>query len=144
MALHRASPGEIVSVSPLGKRLRSRSAYISPASRLAAPSERTEERTDCRSGCYTRSLVTRIGKHELRVPRDRNGEFSMALFEGYGRSEEALVSTKGLATSIPQFSKSGTLRVATARWLRRAIAAICPSGKLIGRPGSLRSPINSP
>jgi transposase-like protein len=30
--------------------------------------------------------VTRIGKLELRVPRDRNGEFSTALFERYGRS----------------------------------------------------------
>jgi putative transposase len=28
-----------------------------------------------------RSLITRIGKLELRVPRDRNGEFSTALFD---------------------------------------------------------------
>jgi putative transposase len=58
----------------------------------AAPSERTEERKGYRSGYYARNLVTRIGKLELRVPRDRNGEFSTALFERYGRSEKALVA----------------------------------------------------
>jgi transposase-like protein len=36
--------------------------------------------------------VTRIGKLELSVPRDRNGEFSTALFERYQRSEKALVA----------------------------------------------------
>src|SRR5690606_4393196 len=37
-------------------------------------------------------LITRIGKIELRVPRDRNGEFSTALFERFQRSEKALVA----------------------------------------------------
>ena len=37
-------------------------------------------------------LITRVGKIELRVPRDRNGEFSTALFERFQRSEKALVS----------------------------------------------------
>jgi transposase-like protein len=36
--------------------------------------------------------VTRIGKPELRVPRDRHGEFSTALFERYAPSEKALVA----------------------------------------------------
>jgi putative transposase len=58
----------------------------------AEPSERTEERKGYRSGYYARNLVTRIGKLELRVPRDRNGEFSTALFERYARSEKALVA----------------------------------------------------
>ena len=40
----------------------------------------------------TANLVTRIGKLELRVPRDRSGEFSTALFERYARSEKALVA----------------------------------------------------
>jgi len=59
----------------------------------AAPSERTEQRQGYRAGYYSRNLVTRIGKLELSVPRDRNGEFSTALFERYQRSEKALVST---------------------------------------------------
>lgn len=58
----------------------------------AAPGERTEERNGYRAGYYGRSLVTRIGKLELRVPRDRSGEFSTALFERYARSEKALVA----------------------------------------------------
>jgi len=55
-------------------------------------SERNSERTGYRAGYYSRGLVTRIGKLELRVPRDRNGEFSTALFERYQRSEKALVA----------------------------------------------------
>lgn len=58
----------------------------------AAPGERTEARNGYRAGYYGRNLVTRIGKLELRVPRDRSGEFSTALFERYARSEKALVA----------------------------------------------------
>jgi transposase-like protein len=58
----------------------------------AAPGERSEGRNGYRAGYYSRGLVTRIGKLELRVPRDRNGEFSTALFERYARSEKALVA----------------------------------------------------
>ena len=58
----------------------------------AAPGERIESRSGYRSGYYSRGLITRIGKLELRVPRDRNGEFSTALFERYARSEKALVA----------------------------------------------------
>ena len=58
----------------------------------AAAGERTDRRNGYRAGHYTRSWVTRIGKLELRVPRDRNGEFSTALFERYQRSEKALVA----------------------------------------------------
>ena len=58
----------------------------------AAPGERTESRNGYRAGYYGRGLVTRIGKLELRVPRDRQGEFSTALFERYARSEKALVA----------------------------------------------------
>jgi len=54
--------------------------------------ERSAERIGYRSGYYSRGLVTRIGKLELRVPRDRSGEFSTALFERYQRSEKALVA----------------------------------------------------
>jgi putative transposase len=58
----------------------------------AGPGERSEERTGYRAGYYRRDLITRIGKLELRVPRDRNGEFSTGLFERYQRSEKALVA----------------------------------------------------
>ena len=58
----------------------------------AAKGERTEQRQGYRSGYYTRTLVTRVGKLELRVPQDRQGRFSTQLFERYQRSEKALVS----------------------------------------------------
>ncbi len=58
----------------------------------AEPAQRTEARSGYRAGYYSRSLVTRIGKLELRVPRDREGRFSTELFERYQRSEKALVS----------------------------------------------------
>ena len=45
-----------------------------------------------RSGYYDRSLITRVGKLELRVPQDRAGRFSTELFERYQRSERALVA----------------------------------------------------
>ena len=58
----------------------------------AAPGERAAGRGGYRSGYYGRGLITRVGKIELRVPRDRSGEFSTALFERFQRSEKALVS----------------------------------------------------
>jgi putative transposase len=58
----------------------------------AEPGERTEARLGYRAGHYPRTLVTRVGKLELRVPRDRDGRFSTELFERYQRSEKALVS----------------------------------------------------
>jgi transposase-like protein len=59
----------------------------------AEKGERTVARLGYRSGYYTRTLVTRVGKLELRVPQDRDGRFSTELFERYQRSEQALVST---------------------------------------------------
>ena len=58
----------------------------------AGPGERTTDRVGYRSGYYSRGLVTRIGKLELRVPRDREGRFSTELFDRFQRSEKALVS----------------------------------------------------
>jgi putative transposase len=59
----------------------------------AAKCERNKGRSGYRSGYYERSLVTRVGKLEIRVPQDREGKFSTELFERYQRSEKALVST---------------------------------------------------
>jgi transposase-like protein len=58
----------------------------------AEKGERTQVRLGYRSGYYTRFLITRIGKLELRVPQDRQGRFSTELFERYQRSEKALVA----------------------------------------------------
>jgi transposase-like protein len=58
----------------------------------AEKGERTAGRQGYRSGYYDRTLITRIGKLELRVPQDRAGRFSTELFERYQRSERALVA----------------------------------------------------
>ena len=59
----------------------------------AEKGERTETRVSYRSGYYSRSLITRVGTLELRVPQDRMGRFSTELFARYQRSEKALVGT---------------------------------------------------
>src|SRR5512146_2084882 len=57
----------------------------------AGKGERTANRLGYRSGYYGRTLITRVGKLELKVPQDRDGRFSTELFERYQRSERALV-----------------------------------------------------
>ena len=57
----------------------------------AAKGQRSPGRRGYRSGYYERSLVTRVGKLELRVPQDRDGHFSTELFERYSRVERAFV-----------------------------------------------------
>ena len=55
----------------------------------ASPDERTAGRLGYRAGYYNRGLVTRIGKLELRVPRDRDGRFSTELLARYQLGEGA-------------------------------------------------------
>ena len=58
----------------------------------AEKGERASGRQGCRSADYGRTLITRIGKREVRVTPDRSGRFSTELFERYQRSERALVA----------------------------------------------------
>ena len=83
----------------------------------AEKGERSAARLGYRSGHYDRTLVTRVGKLELRVPQDRAGRFSTELFERYQRSEKALVaalngdcrqeSQRNFLTTIRRRSTSG-------------------------------------
>jgi len=57
----------------------------------AARYERTEARTGDRNGSKPRTLTTRVGRIDLRVPQARDGSFSPELFARYQRSEQALV-----------------------------------------------------
>ena len=59
----------------------------------AAKGERTGTRLGYRAGYYGRTLITRVGRLELRVPQDRDGRFSTELFGRYQRSEQALVAS---------------------------------------------------
>ena len=80
----------------------SRPYFLTPRHRQAALSkgERTAGRLGYRSGYYDRTLITRVGKLELRVPQDRAGRFSTELFECYQRSERALAEmyVQGVST----------------------------------------------
>lgn len=57
----------------------------------AAPFERSPARRGVRNGHRRRRLLTRVGSLELRMPRDRAGQFQPTLFQRYQRSEQALV-----------------------------------------------------
>ena len=54
----------------------------------AEKSKRSAGRLGYRSGYYGRTMITRIGKIELRVPQDRQGRFRTEVFERYQRSEK--------------------------------------------------------
>ena len=82
----------------------------------AEPGERTEARLGYRAGHYPRTLITRVGKLELRVPRDRDGRFSTELFERYQRSEKALVSA--LAEMYVQGVSTRKVKAITEELLR--------------------------
>ena len=53
--------------------------------------ERNGRRRGWRNGHKPRTLKTRVGKLELRIPQDREGRFQPSVFERYERSEKALV-----------------------------------------------------
>ena len=111
----------------------------------AAPYERGPQRTGHRNGYKPRTLTTRVGAVELRVPQDRDGTFSTELFGRYQRHEQALVlalmemylqgiSTRKVAAVTEElcgasFSKSqvsalaGRLDRELAAWRERPLAA---------------------
>jgi putative transposase len=76
--------------------------------------ERADGRLGYRSGYYSRSLITRVGTIELRVPRDRAGLFSTELFERYQRSERALVSA--LSEMYVQGVSTRKVKAVTEQW----------------------------
>lgn len=100
----------------------------------AGKSERTASRLGYRSGSYSRTLVTRVGKIALRVPQDRQGRFRTEVFERYQRSEKALVaammemylqgvSTRKVKTDTAQGSKPASKSPMGQDDYRRAVRA---------------------
>lgn len=57
----------------------------------ASAYERTEERTAYRNGYREREFTTRVGTITLRIPKLREGTFTIAIFASYQRSEQALL-----------------------------------------------------
>jgi putative transposase len=110
--------------------------------------ERSEGRSGHRNGYKPRTLHTRVGTLELRVPQDREGTFATELFARYQRNEQALVltlmemylqgvSTRKVAAITEQlcgtsFAKSqvsaltGRLDAELAAWRERPLPASYP------------------
>src|SRR3546814_15290493 len=65
----------------------------------AGKSERSDARLGYRSGHYPRTLVTRVGKLELRVPQDPAGRFSTVLFER-SHDRQCLLHGKDVAVRV--------------------------------------------
>ena len=87
----------------------------------AEKGERTAGRLGYRSGYYDRTLITRVGKLELRVPQDRAGRFSTELFERYQRSERALAEMyvdRPQGSTAPPHTRRSVAREGTARRAR--------------------------
>ena len=59
----------------------------------AGPVERVGMQRTQRDGYKPRTLVTRVGTLELRVPQTRDGRFYPSLLERYQRSERTLIAT---------------------------------------------------
>jgi putative transposase len=71
----------------------------------AAWGECSTQRKGYRNGTYTRDLVTSTGRLEdIKVPRDREGQFHTQAFEHYSRYERATRKSFQLAVSaaLPQ------------------------------------------
>jgi putative transposase len=88
--------------------------------------ERSEGRVGYRSGYRERTLVTRVGKLDLRVPQDRAGRFSTELFERYQRSEKAFVAV--LAEMYVQGVSTRKVKAVTEELCGHAFSASTISG----------------
>src|SRR3974377_262240 len=91
----------------------------------AEKGERTEPRLAYRSGYYPRSLITRVGTLELRVPQDRDGRFSTELFQRYQRSEKALGGT--LAEMYVRGLATRKVKAVTEAWCGHSFSALAIS-----------------
>ena len=92
----------------------------------AQKGERTGDRLGYRSGYYPRTLITRVGKLELRVPQDRQGRSSTEVFERYQRSEKALVSA--LAEMYVQGVSTRQVKAITEELCGHSFSASAVSG----------------
>jgi putative transposase len=93
----------------------------------AAWGESTPQRRGYRNGSYTRSLVTPTGKIEnLKVPRDREGEFETQVFERYGRYEPEV------AEALTQMFVSGTSTHKVGK-VAQMLMGVAPSASAVSR-----------
>jgi putative transposase len=93
----------------------------------AAAYERSIQRLGQRNGYYTRDFNTTVGKlADLKVPRDRAGQFQTQLFERYQRNDPAI--TEGIAQMF--FSGASQQKVAS---VLEPLVGLTPSASTVSR-----------
>jgi putative transposase len=89
--------------------------------------ERTPQRKGYRNGSYSRDLATSSGQiQDLKVPRDRAGEFHPQLFDRYSRSEEQV------AAGLTQMFVSGTSTHKVGE-VAQTLMGVTPSASAVSR-----------
>ncbi len=89
--------------------------------------ECTPDRRGYRNGFYTRDLVTSTGRMEnLKVPRDREGEFHTQVFERYNRYEPEV------AEGLTEMFVSGTSTHKVGK-VAEKLTGVAPSASAISR-----------
>lgn len=89
--------------------------------------ESTPERRGYRNGFYTRDLVTSTGKIEnLKVPRDREGDFHTQVFERYNRYEPEV------AEAMTEMFVSGTSTHKVGK-VAEKLTGVAPSASAVSR-----------
>src|SRR2546423_1740380 len=87
----------------------------------------TPTRRGYRNGSYTRNLVTSTGRIEdLKVPRDREGEFHSQVFERYNRYEPEV------AEALTQMFVSGTSTHKVGE-IAATLMGVIPSASAVSR-----------
>ena len=93
----------------------------------AAWGESTPDRRGYRNGFYTRDLVTSTGRMEnLKVPRDREGEFHTQVFERYNRYESEV------AEALTDMFVSGTSTHKVGK-VAEKLTGVAPSASAVSR-----------
>ena len=114
--------------------------------------ERTEERAGYRNGYRERTLFSRVGPLNLRVPQTRDGSFSVEIFQRYQRSEQAFllalmemvvkgVSTRKVTEITEQLCGASFFEVDGGRAVR--VAGTAGEGLQQPSPGGSGVPIRS-
>lgn len=94
------------------------------------PYERNEQRLDQANGFYQRTLTTRCGRMELKVPRTRSGLFHSQVFRRYKRRDQAAdeaiknVFLRGVSTRQAGAVLAGLLDEAVSASTVSAVAKI--------------------
>jgi putative transposase len=89
--------------------------------------ERSPKRKGYRNGSYTRDLVTASGRlEELKVPRDREGQFHTQVFDRYSRYEPQI------AEGLTQMFVTGTSTQKVGE-VAKTLMGVAPSASTISR-----------